>query len=155
MLGGQGHMHSRHTGWPTGPACCQGERGSERIWILSKEVASQPHLPVLGSLSYLPIPAFWKRNHNFSLISQLLSKSWEVLLDLGYCITVQGPLTHTADLVGTKNSLLLTCENISYSRKQVSQRLRNKSYPYRELKTDITWKLDSWLMCTIHHFSSK
>lgn len=44
--------------------------------ILSKETElAQPPLPVSGSLPYLLISVFWKRNCNFSIINKPFSKT--------------------------------------------------------------------------------
>lgn len=77
MQGAWGHRHSRHTGWPL-HAGQDTEAWREHEFSAKKQL-DQPHSPMSEPLSYLLTSVFWKRNYNFSLISQLLSKKLGVV----------------------------------------------------------------------------
>lgn len=126
---GQGHVQGRPTPSPAGPLQ---PRSRWQTWH-SLHGNSWVCLSSLCRVCvYLLMSVFWKRNRNFSLISKLHSTKLRVA---GFKILhnpSRAPWHITAQLAGTSISLLLTCENINYSTKQVSQRLRNKSYPWWE-----------------------
>lgn len=137
----KGHL-AKDTGsrpTPAQQAHCSRGRGGKR-GILCLATAGSAPSSLCRVCVYLLMSVFWKRNCNFSLISKLHSTKLRVA-DSRYCITsFQSPWHITAQLAGTSISLLLTCENINYSTKQVSQRLGIKVILDGRVET--TWLLE-------------